>query len=145
METLVYAGRVLRCRDGQADVALIQPKPKETEARNCDSCGGGVRCPVPHNATILHLPVPRPLAPGEDVEVEVGQAPPDYGGAWGAMLLVSLFFGVVGLGVAERLTGTLPPAALFTIGGATGGVAAVAFAGARRRRARLAAESTRIL
>ena len=42
-ETTIYAGRVLRCRDGRADVALIQPQARPSRVKNCENCGGEVQ------------------------------------------------------------------------------------------------------
>lgn len=148
---MIVAGRVVRVEAGSADVVLIQPSRREEEKAGCGKCGGETRCPIPMQTTLRALPAPRPLAPGADIEVEVLEASREYaGGRWGATLLVGLAAALAALGLTQMLAQQVfrsplsaPP--LFSLAALCGALAAGLFAWGRRRRARWARISARIL
>ncbi|MBE7561006.1 hypothetical protein HS125_19480 [bacterium] len=147
---MIIAGRVLRCREGLAEVLLIQTAGAKQE-KGCHKCGGPVRCPIPRRLKVLHVPTGRPLEPGEDVEVEVWEGPSEYeGGHWGAELLVGVFAGLTGLGMAQIAAQrgwqvVLSPAVAFSLAALCGALGALFFEWNYRRRARLSRLRTRIL
>ncbi len=147
---MIVAGRVLRCREGVAEVALIQPAAPQQEKTGCGKCGGTTRCPIPKNLKVLRVAADRPLSPGQDVELEVWEGPSEYeGGHWGAELLVGVFAGLTGLGLAQiaaqRGWGIiLPPSVSFAVAVLCGAAGALLFEWNFRRRVQLSRLRTRV-